>query len=67
MDDVLAPRQLEPTSEGGNAGKIPDMEVMIEEFYRESGWTPEGRPSRETLESLGLDDVARDLHGPKRK
>ncbi len=66
-DDALAPRQLEPTREGGNAGKIPDMEVMIEGFYRESGWTPDGRPSRQTLESLGLDDVALDLHGPKEK
>jgi aldehyde:ferredoxin oxidoreductase len=66
-DDVLAPRQLQPTKEGGNAGKVPDMEVMIEDFYRESGWTADGKPSRETLESLGLDDVARDLHGPKGK
>ncbi len=66
-DDVLAPRQVEPTKEGGNAGKVPNMDVMIEDFYKESGWTPEGKPSRETLVSLGLEDVARDLHGPKRK
>lgn len=66
-DDVLAPRQLEPTKEGGNAGKVPNLEVMIKEFYRESGWTPSGKPSRKTLESLGLKDVARDLYGPKRK
>jgi aldehyde:ferredoxin oxidoreductase len=64
-DDVLAPRQLEPTREGGNAGKVPNMEVMIEEFYKESGWTSTGRPSRKTLESLGLSDVARDLYDPK--
>jgi aldehyde:ferredoxin oxidoreductase len=43
------------------------MEVMINEFYDESGWTPEGKPSRETLESLGLEDVAQDLYGPKKK
>jgi aldehyde:ferredoxin oxidoreductase len=66
-DDVLAPRQLEPTKEGGNAGRVPDMEVMIKEFYKASGWTPSGKPSRKTLESLGLRDVARDLYGPKRK
>ncbi len=62
-DDVLAPRQLEPTKEGGNAGRVPDMDVIIEEFYRESGWTADGRPSRETLESLGLPDVIEDLYG----
>jgi len=66
-DDVLAPRALEPTKEGGNAGKVPDMEVMLKEFYKASGWTPSGKPSRKTLESLGLQDVARDLYGPKRK
>jgi aldehyde:ferredoxin oxidoreductase len=66
-DDVLAPRQLEPTQEGGNAGKVPDMEVMLKEFYKESGWTPGGKPSRKTLESLGLKDVARDLYGPSKK
>jgi aldehyde:ferredoxin oxidoreductase len=65
-DDVLAPRQLERTREGGNAGKAPDMELMLKEFYKESGWTAAGRPSRQTLESLGLKDVARDLYGPKR-
>jgi len=66
-DDVLAPRQLEPTREGGNAGKVPDMEVMRKEFYKASGWTPSGKPSRKTLESLGLRDVAQDLYGAKRK
>jgi aldehyde:ferredoxin oxidoreductase len=65
-DDVLAPRQLEATKEGGNAGRVPDMEVMLKEFYKESGWTPGGKPSRKTLESLGLKDVARDLYGPKK-
>jgi len=65
-DDILAPRQLEPTKEGGNAGKVPDMEVMINEFYRESGWTADGKPSRETLEFLGLEEVVLDLYGPRK-
>ena len=66
-EDILAPRQLEPTKEGGNAGKVPDMEVMLKEFYKASGWTPSGKPSRKTLESLGLKDVARDLYGPNKR
>ncbi len=65
-DDVLAPRQLEATKEGGNAGKVPDMEIMLKEFYKASGWTAAGKPSRKTLESLGLKDVARDLYGSKK-
>jgi len=66
-EDILAPRQLELTKGGGNAGKAPDMEVMLKEYYKVSGWTPSGKPSRNTLESLGLTDVARDLYGPKKK
>ena len=62
-DDVLSPRALTPTKEGGNAGKVPNMELLTEEFYKEAGWTKEGKPSRETLISLGLEDVAKDLHG----
>jgi aldehyde:ferredoxin oxidoreductase len=66
-EDILPPRLLEPTKEGRNAGKVPDMEIMLKEFYKASGWTPSGKPSRKTLEFLGLTDVARDLYGPKKK
>jgi aldehyde:ferredoxin oxidoreductase len=66
-EDILAPRHLELTQGGGNAGKAPDLEVMLKEYYRVSGWTPSGKPSRNTLESLGLRDVARDLYGPNKK
>jgi aldehyde:ferredoxin oxidoreductase len=43
------------------------MEVMLKEFYKASGWGPGGKPSRKTLESLGLKDVARDLYRPSNK
>ena len=66
-DDVLVPRQLEPTQKGGSAGKVPDMEVMLKEFYKARSWTSNGKPSRKILESLGLKDVARDLYGPNHK
>jgi aldehyde:ferredoxin oxidoreductase len=66
-DDVLVPRQLEPTRMGRNAGKIPDLELMRKEFYTMRSWTPSGKPSRKMLESLGLNDVAQDLYGPTRK
>jgi aldehyde:ferredoxin oxidoreductase len=66
-DDIFVPRQLEPTKEGGNAGKVPDMAVMLDDYYKECGWTTDGKPAKETLESLGLEDVAEDLYGPKAK
>jgi len=62
-DDILPLRLLEPAREGGSAGKVPDLEVMLKEYYKASGWTPSGKPSRKTLESLDLTDVARDLYG----
>ena len=66
-EDILSPRHLQPIQEEGNAGKAPDMKIMLKEFYKASGWTPSGKPSRKTLESLGLKDVARDLHGPSKR
>ena len=66
-DDVLRSASLEATKEGGNAGKVPDMEVMLKEFYKASGWTPSGKPPARPSNPLGLKDVARDLYGPKAK
>jgi aldehyde:ferredoxin oxidoreductase len=66
-EDILPPRLLEPTKEGRNVGKVSDMEIMLKEFYKASDWTPSGKPSRKTLESLGLTDVARDLYGPNKR
>jgi aldehyde:ferredoxin oxidoreductase len=46
---------LEPLSDGGQEGYIPDLSTLIEEYYQASGWDPEtGSPTREKLESLGL-------------
>jgi len=66
-DDALVPRQLQPTREGGNAGKVPDMKIMLKEFYKICGWTFSGKPSQKTLDSLGLKDVARNLHSPNNR
>jgi aldehyde:ferredoxin oxidoreductase len=52
-DDVLPKRLLEP-QEGGTMGKVPDMELMLREYYEARGWTPEGIPSKEKLRELGI-------------
>ncbi len=49
-DDVLPPKALTPTEEGSNAGSVPDMELMLEEFYRLSGLDAEGRVPPDKLE-----------------
>ena len=46
---------LEPLPEGGQAGHVPDMELLLKEYYQASGWDPvTGWPLPEKLEALGL-------------
>ncbi|MBB9358593.1 hypothetical protein FSF08_008630, partial [Escherichia coli] len=39
-----------------------DMHASLTMFYKEMGWDPQlGCPTRETLQRLGLEDIAADL------
>lgn len=58
-DDRLPPRLLEPLSEGGAAGSVPDLEGMLAEWYQARGIDPTtGLARREILEGLGLQRLA---------
>ena len=57
-DDRLPRRMLTPFTEGGAAGSVPDMDLMLKEYYTIRGLDADGRPSQEKLESLGLSDLA---------
>jgi len=64
-DDCL-PRRLtqEAHSSGGAKGKTVPLDSMLDEYYRLRGWDRKsGKPSRDTLKRLGLDDVLKDLWG----
>lgn len=67
-DDVLPPRIMEePIKNGPSQGSfIPkeELDLMLDDYYRERGWTKEGIPTRTKLEELGLKDVADDLGLP---
>lgn len=54
-DDKLPPRLLEPTTEGGHVGKVPDVDYQLKEYYNVRGWTPKGVPTRDKLKELGLE------------
>jgi len=55
-DDGLPALLLQPLDEGGTEGTVPDVCVLLSGAYAEYGWNPEtGKPTRETLEELGLD------------
>ncbi len=57
-DDRLPPRLMEPLEEGPTAGSVPDMDLMLAEFYALRGLDADGRPARSRLEQLGLLDLA---------
>ena len=61
-NDKLPKALLEPFPDGGSAGFVPDFNGMLSAYYKARGWDVEtGKPSREKLLELGLDDVAKDL------
>lgn len=60
-DDRLPPRLLEPTKEGGHAGKVPDIDYQIKDFYRVIGWDERGVPTPDRLKQVGLEDLIPDL------
>jgi aldehyde:ferredoxin oxidoreductase len=48
--------------EDSTADQTPDMDVLLKEYYDFRNWDWEtGKPTREKLLELGLDDAARDL------
>ena len=61
-DDILPPALLQPLTSGTNEGKAPNLQMQLKEFYEFSQWDPKtGKPTREVLIRLGLEDVAKDL------
>jgi len=59
-DEKLPARMLEPLSEGGAAGKVPPIDKMLDEYYKERDW-PNGVPSAEILDRFGLEFSVSDL------
>ena len=63
-DDHLPRIARQALKEGSTAGIEPDMDFLLKEFYTVSAWDWEtGKPTREKLLHLGLQQQARDLWG----
>jgi aldehyde:ferredoxin oxidoreductase len=60
-DDRMPKKILTPVPDGAVAGIVPDVELMLREYYEERGLEENGRPKREVLEQAGLEDLARVL------
>jgi aldehyde:ferredoxin oxidoreductase len=56
--DLLPKRLLTPMEAGPTQGSVPDMDLMVKEFYQLRGFNDDGIPKREVLEELGLSDLA---------
>jgi aldehyde:ferredoxin oxidoreductase len=63
-NDKLPKALLEPFPDGGSAGFVLDFDAILSSYYEARGWDGEtGKPLREKLLELGLDDVSKDLWG----
>lgn len=57
QDDYLPPRLLnEPVTSGPSKGKVTELEVMLDEYYKIRGWDMEGVPTEEKLAELSLEN-----------
>lgn len=58
-DDILPPRMRTLKKQGdGFDFDVPPFFPMLSEYYDLRGWTEEGRPRKETIHRLGLDEFA---------
>jgi aldehyde:ferredoxin oxidoreductase len=57
-DDDL-PERVKTTAKpsGGAAGKLPNLKLILKDYYELRGWDLQGRPTEETLTRLGLKRV----------
>jgi aldehyde:ferredoxin oxidoreductase len=58
-DDRLPKRILTPLS---SEGTVPDIDLMLREYYQLRGLDETGRPKRETLEKAGLRELISKLY-----
>jgi len=61
-DDRLPSVCTAALKEGSTADRVPDMDVLLREYYDFRKWDwGTGKPTKEKLVELGLEDAARDL------
>jgi aldehyde:ferredoxin oxidoreductase len=61
-DSIPARVYLDPLPEGNPKGKVVSeqgFQTMLSEYYKLFGWDEQGRPTRETLRELDLEELAK--------
>lgn len=61
-EDKLPEKLMTPLNQGPTKGSVPDMELMMDEFYNMRGLTKEGVPSKEILRENNLEDLEKLLY-----
>jgi len=57
-DDTLPERILNLKREGLHAPeRLPDLNKMLDEYYRVRGWDENGIPRKEKISNLGLENI----------
>ncbi len=57
-DEKLPKRIMTAMESGPTAGSVPDMDLMLKEYYKIRGIDSDGKPTKEKLEELNLGDLA---------
>jgi aldehyde:ferredoxin oxidoreductase len=60
-DDRMPKRLMTPLPDGGAAGSVPNVKLMLKDYYKARGLDAKGRPLKKKLESLGLSELAAKL------
>jgi aldehyde:ferredoxin oxidoreductase len=63
-DDRLPRRLMTPMEDGPTAGSVPDMDMMLREYYQLRGFNEDGVPRKDVLEEMGLLELAELLYRP---
>jgi aldehyde:ferredoxin oxidoreductase len=61
--DTLPAKLMTPLPEGPTEGSVPELSLMLSEFYSLRGLDETGQPRRDVLEAVGLPQLAEVLHG----
>lgn len=57
-DDRMPKRLMVPHTEGGAAGSVLNVELLLKDYYKARGLDANGRPLKDKLNALGLSDLA---------
>ena len=61
-DDRLPRRLMTPVEDGPTAGSVPDMDMILREYYQLRGFNKDGVPRKGVLEEMGLLELAELLY-----